>query len=325
MKEYVLKNEKLEVHFIDVGAVITKLIRLETGINIIVGHEDLKTYQENNIGYMNAVIGRHSGRITDFTLAGEVYQVTKNINGIYQLHGGFQGFNTKEFAVETGENWIMFTTTSKDGEEGYPGAVAFSITYSLYEDEVHLLYEATTSKTTVLSFTNHAYFNLNGDVTKDILNHELYLNADRYLLLDQNLIPYEAAPLDNTPLDFRKMKPIGKDLNQDFKQLHIAGGFDHPYLLNKENKINHVATLRSPLTGLTLDIHSTEDVVVFYAGNAINDDCTVVGGIKGYKHMALCLETQGIPNSLNIEEFKEKNIYGPEDKYLQKTIWKIST
>lgn len=323
MKEYVLRNEKLEAHFLDIGAAITKLIDLETGINIIVGHEDLKTYEENNIGYMNAVIGRHSGRITDFTLAGKVYQVTKNVDGIYQLHGGFKGFNTKVYDVEAGETWIKFSTTSKDGEEGYPGDVTFSITYSLEEDELHLLYEATTSKTTILSFTNHTYFNLNGDASKNILNHELYLNSNRYLLLDQNLIPYEAASLDNTPLDFRNMKPIGKDINNEFSQLQLAGGFDHPYLINKENKINHIATVRSPLTDLILDVYSTEDVVVFYAGNSISDDFTLTGGVKGYKHAAFCLETQGVPNSLNIEEFMNRNLYEPKDKYLQKTIWKL--
>jgi aldose 1-epimerase len=323
LKEYVLKNQKLEAHFINVGASITKLIDLKTGINIIVGHEKIETYQENNLGYMNSVIGRNSGRITDFTLCGKRYQVSKNIEGIYQLHGGFIGFNTKKFLVEEGKDWIKFNTTAVDGEEGYPGDVNFSITYKLIDDELHLIYEADTTKKTILNFTNHAYFNLNGGPSIDILNHELYLNADRFLLLDPNLIPHKAESLVNTPLDFRKKKTIGKDINNDFDQLKIAGGFDHPYLVNKTDKINHIATASSPLTGIKLDIYSTEDVVVFYAGNMMDNSVLVEGGVRGYKHIAFCLETQGVPNSINIPEFKNCNLYGPGEKYYQETIWKI--
>lgn len=324
MKEYVLKNEKLEVHFLNVGACITKLIDLETGINIIVGHDNLETYRVNNLGYMNSIVGRHAGRITDFTLSGKKYVVTKNVSGIYQLHGGFKGFNTKEYDVDLGTDWIKFKTTAEDGEEGFPGAVDFSITYSLHGNELHLFYEAATNKETILSFTNHAYFNLNGDARNSILNHELCMNADRYLMLDKNMIPSQAASVNNTPMDFRSMKAVGRDINADFDQLKIAGGFDHPYLVNKESEINHVATLRSPLSGLCLDVYSTEDVVVFYAGNMITADYNIAGGIKGYKNMALCLEMQGVPNSLNIPEFKNRNIYGPKDKYIQKTVWKIT-
>ncbi|MGB4695769.1 MAG: aldose epimerase family protein [Bacilli bacterium] len=321
---YVLKNEHLEAHFISFGACIVKLIDLKTGINIIVGHEDMETYRKNNPGYMNAIIGRHSGRITDFYLDGKRHEVAKNINGIYQLHGGFKGFNAKEYSVEVGEDWIKFSASAEDGEEGFPGAVAFSVTYRLRGRELHLLYEAEPTKKTILSLTNHAYFNLNGDPEKSILNHELFLNADRYLMLDENFIPYGAALVENTPLDFRKMKPIGQEINADFEQLKIAGGFDHPYLVNRAGEMSHVATLRSPLTGLSLEVHSTEDVVVFYAGNMINEDYRIAGGIRGYKNMALCLETQGVPNSPNIPEFADRNLYGPNEKYTPKTVWKLA-
>ncbi|MDD4000482.1 MAG: galactose mutarotase [Bacilli bacterium] len=323
MKEYVLKNEKLEAHFISVGACITKLIDLQSGINVIVGHKNLETYKENNLGYMNSIVGRNSGRITDFLLNGKVHQVSKNVKDLYQLHGGFNGFNKKEYHIEEGENFLKFSTTALDGEEGYPGDVNFSITYKLIADELHLIYEATTNKKTILNFTNHAYFNLNGSTEIDILNHELYLNSDRYLLLDRNLLPYKAAVLDNTPLDFRKMKVIGKDINADFEQLEIAGGFDHAYLIRKKAQMNHVATLKSPLTKLSLDIHSTEDVVVFYAGNSISSKVLTSDGVKGYKRMALCLETQGVPNAINIPEFKNNNLYDPKEKYFQETVWKI--
>jgi aldose 1-epimerase len=323
IKEYVLKNEKLEVHFLNVGAVITKFIDLETGINIIVGHDNYEVYAQDNPGYMNAVIGRNAGRIVDFNLDGKDYQVTKNIQGLYQLHGGFQGFNKKVFNVETFANGIKFSTFSADGEEGYPGNVNFSITYLLNNDQLELLYEATTDQKTIMSFTHHAYFNLDGKPGATILNHELQINADRYFALDSNMLPLQAVSVEDTPLDFRVSKEIGKDMNANFEQLKITRGFDHPFLVKKESDFNKVATLKSKESNLILDVFSTEDVLVFYAGNSITPEMTLNGGVKGNKHYALCLETQGVPNSINIPEFKDRNLYGPSDKYIQRTIWRL--
>ncbi|NLD27080.1 MAG: galactose mutarotase [Acholeplasmataceae bacterium] len=322
IREYVLKNEKLEAHFINIGACITKLIDLETGINVIVGHQDLHVYAEENPGYMNACIGRNAGRIKDFLLGGKIIRPTKNINNFYQLHGGFNGFNKKDFAVETEGNWIRFSATSIDGEEGYPGNVKFSLTYTLINDELHLEYEAISDKKTLMSYTNHAYFNLNGDAGT-IMDHELYLNADRYFMLDRHMLPYKAVTVDQTPLDFRKAKIISRDADVDFEQLELAGGFDHPFLIRKTEDFNHVARVKSHHTNLVLDVFSTEDAVVFYAGNMISSSCVLNNSVVGHKHAGLCLETQGVPNSPNIAEFKERNIYEPGQKYYQKTVWKL--
>jgi aldose 1-epimerase len=321
IKEYVLRNEKLEAHFINIGACITKLIDLETGNNVIVGHQDLQAYIENS-GYMNAVIGRNSGRITDFLLGGKIIRPTKNINNLYQLHGGFAGFSSKEFTAAEGGDWIRFSAFSADGEEGYPGNVEFSITYTLVDDEIHLEYDAVSDKKTLMNFTNHAYFNLNGDAGT-ILDHELYLNADRYFLLDRNMLPCKAVTVDQTPLDFRTSKIIGKDADADFEQMELAGGFDFPYLIRKESDFNHVARVKSLRTNLVLDVFSTEDAVVFYAGNMISPSCTLNNFVPGHKHAGLCLETEGVPNSPNIAEFKDRNIYEANERYYQKTVWKL--
>jgi aldose 1-epimerase len=322
IKEYRIKNDYLEASFLNLGAIITKLVDLKTGVNVIVGHHDRETYRTNP-GYMNAVIGRHSGRIQDFELDGHHYTVTKNASELFQLHGGFNGFNVKFFDVTEGEGFITFRTTSEHLEEGYPGKVEFSITYRLVENELHLEYQAVSTDKTILSFTNHAYFNLSGKAENTILNHELMINADDYIELDQHMIPIKRSSLKNTPLDLSQKKRIGLDMHADFNQMTLAKGFDHPYLINKTSIINHVATLYSPESNLSLEIYSDQDVVVLYTGNFINDSFLLNDGVTGGANYALCLETQGVPNSINISGFEDKNIYEANEVYRQKTIWKI--
>lgn len=322
IKEYTLKNDKLEVSFINLGATITKIIDLESGIDIIAGHNDLESYKDN-LGYMNTVIGRNSGRITSFILDDTPFTLTKNIDNLYQLHGGYNGFHTKYFTAVPREKQITFVSASVDKEDGYHGDVIFWITYKLVDDELHLIYSAETNKKTILSFTQHAYFNLSGNLNNNILNHELYINADKYLKIDEDLLPYDKAEVKDTPLDFTKPKLIGDDINSEFDQIKFANGFDHPYLINKKNVVNHVATLKSLESGLILDVYSDQDCIVFYSGNFIDNAYNLKGNIIGKKHNALCLETQGIPNSINIKEFKDRNIFTKENPYHQYTMWKI--
>lgn len=321
IKEYTLRNNKLEATFINLGASITKLIDIESGINIIIGHDDLNKYKINP-GYMNSIIGRHAGRILDFKLDNKFYEISKN-SGLCQLHGGYKGLNLKYFDVDVLDNQITFSTKSYHLEEGFPGLVNFSITYKLVDDELQLLYEAVSSQKTLMSFTNHAYFNLSGNIENTILNHELYIDADYFIALNRNMIPIKRASLDHTPLDFRNIKRIGRDINIQHEQLSISGGYDHPYLINKKGYINHVATLKSPETNLTLEVFSDQDVVVLYTGNSIDESSTLNNGVSGDKHYALCLETHGIPNSININEFQNRNVYEANETYKQTTIWKL--
>lgn len=327
IQQYTLQNEFIKLSFINIGATITEFVNLSSGINIIMGHHDINSYLINNIGYMNSTIGRHSGRLTDFLLDGTKYKINKNINNYYQLHGGINGFNSKIFQAKLYDNQIKFLATSIDGEEGFPGEVNLTVTYELVDDELHITYEAISSKKTIMSFTNHAYFNLTGNPHKTILDHELFINANYYLELDETMIPVKLATVNNTPLDFRKSKRISTDINKDFHQLQIAGGFDHPFLLNKSknNGLEWVAKLSSIESNLALDIYSTQEAVVFYSGNMMNSDQTLQNSIPAKKHNALCLETQGIPNSINIGGFKHKNIYDPHETYYQKTIWKLNS
>lgn len=322
IKEYTLKNEYLTVCFINLGATITKLIDRKTGINILVGHHDLEVYRENP-GYMNSIIGRHAGRIEDVVLDGQKMKLNKYTNDDYQLHGGIKGFHMKYFDVVEGKNSLTFQTSSDHLEEGYPGQVNFKITYQLINNELHLNYEAVSTEKTIMNFTNHAYFNLSGNIGHSILNHELMINADDYIELQENMVPFNRATVSNTPLDFRQMKSIGSDIDQDFKQLRIANGYDHPFIVNKMGHINHVATLHSNETKITLDVYSDQEVVVLYTGNFIDENFVLNDGVQGSKHCALCLETQGVPNAQHLDKFKENNIVNSDEIYRQTTIWRI--
>jgi len=324
IKEYTIRNNYLEATFINLGASITKLIDMETGINVILGHHDYETYMSNP-GCMNAVIGRHAGRIQDFYLDGNLIELPKTDNPIFQLHGGAKSFMYQYFeVVDVKADTITFAYTSPDGEGGYPGNVDFSITYKLVNNELHLHYHATSDKKTLMNFTNHAYFNLNDDKNIKILNHELYINADYYIELDEKLVPLSKAPVANTPLDFRSYKPIGQDIYANHHMLTYGLGYDLPYLINKTEDLTHVAKVYSPQSGLVLDVFSDQEVVVFYAGCQIDESMLLNDGMKGHQYAGFCLELQGVPNSPNIEEFKNKNIYEPNEVYQQTTIWRIS-
>lgn len=323
IKEYTIRNEFLEASFINLGAAITKLVDLQTSINIILSHNDLEAYKTNP-GSMNAIIGRHAGRIQDFYLNGNLVTLPKTNNNNFQLHGGKDSFMFKFFDAEVQDDAITFTYNSPANEGGFPGNVKFSITYKLVSNELQLIYEAVSDELTLMNFTNHAYYNLNVDKNQDILNHVLYLNSDYYLELAENLLPLRKVPVDDTPMDFRTPKPIGQDIFEKHPQLIYGKGYDLPFIVNKQDKINHVASVFSPESNLILDILSDQDVVVFYAGCQMDETMVLNDGIKGKQYLGFCLELQGVPNSPSIEEFKDRNIYQPGEVYRQFTIWRIS-
>lgn len=322
LKTYTIENEHIRATFLNVGAVMTELYIKSLGLNVLVGHQKIEEYVENP-GYMNAVIGRHAGRATDFDLNGE--RVTlKNNEGTFQLHGGKNGFHSKWYEVEDQDDRIIFRTEIPHLEDGYPGNLQFEIEYRLVGPELHLFYRGTTDRTTVLSCTHHAYFNLNGDVKEPITNHELWINADEIISLDERMVPAGRMSIVDTPLDFRRSKAIGRDLETGFDLVASVGGYDHPYLLTrKSNDLEHVATLSSPLSQLAMDIFTDQRVLVLYTSNAVDETFTLNEGIKGYVHCAVCLEAEGVPNAQNIEDFRDLNIISPDHPYEQHTCWKF--
>ncbi len=298
--------------------------------DIALGYNSLKEYESNN-PYFGAIIGRYGNRIEKgrFMLEGKKYSLNKN-NNENHLHGGIKGFdkviwNAREIKSDSSAS-IELTYLSKDMEEGYPGNLEVKITYTLNSlDELIVDYEAKTDKKTVINLTQHSYFNLTGDFNKNILDHEVLINSNSFLPVDSLLIPTgQIKNVNGTPFDFRKSKKIGEDINTENRQLKYGGGYDHCWVINRENKkINFVASVYESNSGRLLEIFSSEPGVQFYTGNFLDGTLPSKNGNVYNKRTGFCLETQHFPNSPNEKNFPSTTL-SPEDTYKSKTIYKFS-
>ena len=221
---------------------------------------------------------------------------------------------------------LKLTYVSKDGEEGFPGTVTISVTYTLTKDNsLQIDYSGTTDKTTILNPCNHSYFNLSGDPKKTIIDEELMINADKYTPVDSTLIPTgELASVAGTPFDFRKMTVIGSRINDANPQLKICGGYDLNWVLNEYNgKVRKVAEVYDPPSGRVLEVLTDQPGIQFYSGNFLNGKDIGKGGVKYEFRSGLALETQLYPDSPNKPEFPSATLK-PGQTYKQTTIYKFS-
>lgn len=316
---YTLKNANgMSVKILNFGGIINQINvpdKYGRFTDVVCGYDNIDYYAMAS-GYQGALIGRFGNRIANgkFTLDGEEYTLYCNDNVVNHLHGGKEGFDKKiwKAVVVDGESpTLKLEYVSPDGEEGYPGTLNVVVTYTLTKDNaLSIRYQATTDKKTILNLTNHAYFNLSGYANGDVKNHYLKLDADSYIKTDELLIPTgEIMSVDGTPFDFRNGKYIGEDISTDDADIKIAGGFDHCFnFVDNGNSKEPVlrAILREPNSGRTMMMYTNQPCVQLYTGNFLEDDgFPFKGGCIKKKQMALCLETQHMPDAVNHSNFTD--------------------
>ena len=305
--------------------------------DIVLGFDSLAGYRSEAYAaanpYFGALIGRYGNRIADgeFSLDGEMYTLETN-NGPNHLHGGTEGFDRVLWEADPfegeGEVGLVLTHTSPDGHGGYPGRLDVEVTYTLTdENELAIDYQASTSKATPVNLTQHSYFNLDGQADGSILDHELMINAETFTPTDSTLIPTGTfRSVADTPFDFREPTPIGARIDQDHRQLEIAGGYDHNFVLARQDRdsLHLAARVYDPDTGRQMDVLTTEPGLQFYSGNFLDGSLTGKGGASYPRRSGLALETQHFPNSPNEPDFPS-TILRPDETYSSRTVYRFST
>jgi aldose 1-epimerase len=311
---YTLRNNRgFEVSVTSYGGAITSL---KTSGDIVLGFETLDEYVRNP-RYFGALIGRHANRIARgrFSLNGVGYQLPCN-NGVNHLHGGFKGFDKREWTVREDDHTLHLTYYSKAGEEGYPGNLTAFVDYTMRDNELRIDYRATTDRDTIVNLTNHSYFNLRG--TGTILEHELTLNADHFTPVYEDLIPTgEIKPVEGTPWDFRKAKAIGSEIDK------VAGGYDHNFVLRDwDGSLRLAARLYEPTSGRALEILTTEPGIQFYSGNFLDGSFIGKNGVAYEKYAGLCLEPQHFPDTPNHPNFPLTTLR-PGEEYKHTSVYRF--
>lgn len=331
---YALKNEKgMIVKITNFGATIQSIIvpgKDGKFADVTLGYNNVEGYIKGTQFY-GATIGRYANRIArgTFSLDGKTYHLPIN-NGVNSLHGGPKGFYKRLWEAEQMETEegpaIKLRYVSKSGEEGYPGTLTATVTFTLEKDNaLRIHYTATTDKPTVVNMTNHSYFNLSGDPDKKITDEELRINADYYTPVDSTQIPTgNVAPVAGTPMDFRKLTIIGSRINDDNEQLKIGHGYDLNWVLNEyHGEVRRVAELYDPYSDRLLDVYTDQPGLQFYSGNFLNGSQVGKGGVAYKFRTALALETQHFPDSPNEPKFPSTTLL-PGQTYHTTTVYKFS-
>ncbi len=337
IKLYTLKNESgMTVKVTNFGAIIASMFvpdRDGKAADVVLGYNKVEDYiNAVDKPYFGSVVGRYGNRIAngEFELEGKSYSLLQN-NGKNHLHGGAVGFDKVVWDVDSYEESrsLKLSYHAKDMEEGYPGNLLITVCYTIQDtNTLTVEYHATTDKATPVNLTQHTYFNLEGEGAGNILNHELMLNASHITPVDAGLIPTgDFLKVEGTPFDFRKPQSIGNHINDDHTQIKYGGGYDHNWVLAKDNTSKQLvlaAQVSEPNTGRILTVHTTEPGIQFYSGNFLD------GRLKGksgrtYKHRyGFCLETQHFPDSPNQPNFPS-TILVPGKVYSSKTTFSFTT
>lgn len=297
-------------------------------VNVVCGFKSVDEYQKSTEPYYGATIGRYGNRIAKgkFTLDGKQYTLFLN-NGANTLHGGKKGFQYQVWnAVQPDSSTIVFTRISKDMEEGYPGNLNVKVTYKLNNDNgLEMEYEATTDKPTVVNLTNHAFFNLNGEGSGTILDHQFRIFAGNYTPVDSTLIPTgKIEPVANTPFDFRQFETMGARINDKNEQLKNCKGYDINFVLDSSSATQHLAaTVIGDKTGIEMNVYTDQPGLQVYSGNFMAGANTFNDGVKDYYRTAFAMETQHFPDSPNEPAFPT-TVLRPGQVYHTKSVYVFS-
>lgn len=306
---YTITNKNgLSVSAIDYGANIVSLMVPDQSGNlddIVLGFDDVAAYEVNGC-FFGAFIGRHGNRIgqAKFELNGKTYQLEKN-DGENNLHGGTPGYHQVMYQASAADNSITFTRVSPDMEQGYPGNLDISLTYTLTdENELKLDYVTKSDQDTLCNLTNHSYFNLKGHKGGEITDHLVTIKANGFTGTSDDLIPDGSiVDVTDTPMDFRKPRRIADDIDSEYKPLVLAGGYDHNFVLDKpEGSYEKVAEVTEETSGRKMEVYTDLPGMQLYSGNFIQKE----EGKEGHtytKRTGICFETQYFPNSINVPEF----------------------
>ena len=299
-------------------------------VDVTLGYDSLEEYMRGN-DYFGCIVGRYANRIAGgkFTLQGKECKLTKN-EGDNHLHGGSRGFDKviwqSENLADDTDQALTLAYFSQDGEEGYSGNLKVSVNYRLTdENELRIEYTAQTDQQTVINLTQHSYFNLAGAGSGDILGHVLTIFADKFTPVDDRLIPTgKLRSVKDTPMDFRQPTKIGDRIEQDDEQLILGNGYDHNWVLNKEEgALALAARVFESQSGITMEVFTTEPGVQFYSGNFLDDRITGKDGQIYHRRGGLCLETQHFPDSPNRPDFPS-TVLEPGPKYQSTSTYLFS-
>jgi aldose 1-epimerase len=328
--EYTIKNNSgLKAVVTNYGATLVELWvpdRNGKSGDVILGYDSLSEYLQKNNPYFGAIVGRYANRIghASFIIDGKSYSISANENG-NTLHGGLKGFDKVIWTVDlVNDSSLVLSYTSRDGEEGFPGNLNVKVEYKVSDknnNSLFIRYTALTDRKTPINLTNHAYFNLSAGKDSTILNEELAINASKYTVINESLIPTgEIADVKNGPMDFQNRKKIGTDIGK------LKSGYDHNYVIDKKSDtwLVEAASLYDPGSGRFMNILTTQPGIQFYTGNFLGGTPTGRDGKKIVRHGALCLETQHYPDSPNQPGFPS-TILEPGQTYNELTEYQFST
>lgn len=327
---YVLENESgMKAEVSDYGATLCSLFvpnQEGTVHDVVLGYDNIESYDAKTGPYFGATVGRNANRIAngEFALNGVIYKLDQN-NGENNLHGGYDGYCFRMWEVKDAtEQSVTFALHSEDGDQGFPGELDVEVTYTLTEDnQLRIHYLGKPKATTIINMTNHSYFNLNGHDSGDVLKHHVQILSDAFTPTNENLIPTgEIVSVDNTPMDFREKKELGRDIKADFEPLKIGSGYDHNWCLKNNGKLEKVAEMEGNISHIKMEVYTDLPGVQIYTANFVQDELGK-NGVVYQKHQGVCFETQFYPDAVNQEHF-QKPIFTENEKYDSTTIYKFS-